>query len=88
MLAAYTHSKVILSYTKEEYPAILASPENPQPQPLSDAHETTSPDYQAPLSTFLAYLVFWQDLLEHCTSIDIKHTLLDHFRILFLQQLL
>ena len=55
---------------------------------VSGAAETTSPEYQTHLATFLASLVFWQDLLEHCTSIDIKHTLLDHFQFLFLQQLL
>ena len=39
-------------------------------------------------STFLSDLTFWQDILEHCQSEDVKQTLLDHFQILFLQQLL
>ena len=53
-----------------------------------DAEDTTSPEYQSHLATFLSSLVFWQDLLEHCTSDDVKQTLLDHFQYLFLQQLL
>ena len=32
--------------------------------------------------------MFWQDILEHCTSTEVKQTLLDHFKYLFLQQLL
>lgn len=45
-------------------------------------------DFQNHLLTFLSYLTFWQDVLEHCRSTDVRHTLIDHFQILFLQQLL
>jgi hypothetical protein len=45
-------------------------------------------DFQNHLVTFLSYLTFWQDVLEHCRSTDVRHTLIDHFQILFLQQLL
>jgi hypothetical protein len=45
-------------------------------------------DFQNHLVTFLSYLTFWQDVLEHCRSSDVRHTLIDHFQILFLQQLL
>jgi hypothetical protein len=40
------------------------------------------------MDAFLAYLMFWQDTFEHCKSIEVKDTLLDHFQVLFLQQLL
>ena len=80
--------KLILSFTKDNIPAILSFSDTPQPKTPSDAEKTTSPDFQAHLATFLSYLVFWQDILEHCGSEDIKRSLLDHFRFLFLQQLL
>ncbi|MCJ1350909.1 MAG: hypothetical protein MMC33_000891 [Icmadophila ericetorum] len=78
--------KLILSYQEDENPTILAFSKSPSALP--DAEETTSSTYQAHLATFLSYLVFWQDLFDHCTSQDIKQTLLDHFHYLFLQQLL
>ena len=80
--------KLILSFTKDTIPAILSFSDTPRPKTPSDAEKTTSPDFQAHLATFLSYLVFWQDILEHCGSDDIKRSLLDHFRFLFLQQLL
>ena len=71
-----------------EEPAILTFSDRLQVEPPPDAEATTSVEYQAHLSTFLASLVFWQDLLEHCTSAEVTQTLLDHFKYLFLQQLL
>lgn len=38
--------------------------------------------------SFLSYLAFWQDTLNHCSSSEVADTLLDHFQILFVQQLL
>ena len=66
----------------------MAYSESIQARASFDGEDTTSPNYQGHLSTFLAYLVFWQDILEHCTSAEVKQTLLDHFKFLFLQQLL
>ncbi|KAL9590080.1 MAG: hypothetical protein Q9203_001102 [Teloschistes exilis] len=43
---------------------------------------------QTNLGTFISYLIFWQDILERCSSPDIKATLLDHFDFLFLRPLL
>jgi Retinoic acid induced 16-like protein len=40
------------------------------------------------MQTFLSHLKFWQDVLEHCKSQDVNETLLDHFQVLFLEQLL
>ena len=59
-----------------------------RPRTPVDAEKTTSPQFKAHLATFLSYLVFWQDVLEHCSSSDVKRSLLDHFKFLFLQQLL
>jgi hypothetical protein len=57
-------------------------------QPNAQAESFFGEDFQNHLVTFLSYLTFWQDVLEHCRSTDVRHTLIDHFQILFLQQLL
>lgn len=80
--------KLVLSFGEDSVPAIVSFSEAPRPRTPSDAEKTTSPEFQAHLSTFSSYLVFWQDVLEHCSSEDIKQSLLDHFKFLFLQQLL
>ena len=77
-----------MSYIEEETPLILTFSDRLRVEAPADAEKTTSIDFQSHLATFLASLVFWQDLLEHCASVDVKQTLLDHFRYLFLQQLL
>lgn len=53
-----------------------------------EADSVSSPQFNVPMNTFMSYLAFWQDLLEYCKSIDVRQTLLDHFQVLFLQQLL
>ena len=80
--------KLVLSFNKDTIPAILSFSDTPRPKTPSDAETTTSLDFQTHLATFLSYLVFWQDVLEHCGSEDIKCSLLDHFKFLFLEQLL
>lgn len=40
------------------------------------------------VNAFLSYLAFWQDTLNHCSSAEVADTLLDHFQVLFVQQLL
>jgi hypothetical protein len=64
---------------------------------LSDYKELKAPEeaeglytenLQGHLATFLSYLTFWQDVLEHCRSVDVRQTLLDHLQVLFLHQLL
>jgi len=47
-----------------------------------------SKSHKSHMSTFLSDLSFWQDILEHCTSMTIRETLLDHFQVLFLRQVL
>lgn len=88
VLTAEQLRKIVLSFAKNFVPAIVAFSEVPHSPPAYDAVETSSPEFQAHLGTFLSYFMFWQDVLEHCTSDDVKQGLLDHFQILFLQQLL
>jgi hypothetical protein len=57
-------------------------------QSNAQAESFFSDDFQSHIATFLSYLTFWQDVLEHCRSVDVRHTLIDHFQVLFLQQLL
>ena len=83
-----SHRKLALKYREGEAPSILIFSERLGADVPADVESTISAEYQAHLGTFLASLVFWQDLLEHCTSDNVKQTLLDHFRYLFLQQLL
>ena len=45
-------------------------------------------DGQHDVKAFLSYLAFWQDTLNHCKSAEVSDTLLDHFQVLFVQQLL
>ena len=56
--------------------------------PASGAESSDSSEFRTHLETFLSYLIFWQDVLEHCRSTEVQQTLLDHFQVLFLQQLL
>ncbi|KAI5306249.1 hypothetical protein KEM55_008669, partial [Ascosphaera atra] len=46
------------------------------------------PQLGSDMDAFLCYLLFWQDTIEHCKSAEVNKTLLDHFQVLFLQQLL
>lgn len=43
---------------------------------------------QQDVKAFFSYLAFWQDTLNHCKSVEVGDTLLDHFQVLFVQQLL
>lgn len=79
---------LVLSFTEDSIPAIVAFSEVSRPRPASGVDETGSLEFQVLLGTFLSYLMFWQDVLEYCASNDIKQSLLDHFQFLFLQQLL
>ncbi|OJJ47307.1 hypothetical protein ASPZODRAFT_132298 [Penicilliopsis zonata CBS 506.65] len=57
---------------------------------LSDQQQDVSlhPRLGRAMDSFLSYLLFWQDTIDHCKSLEVNGTLLDHFQILFLQQLL
>ncbi|EME84404.1 uncharacterized protein MYCFIDRAFT_152627 [Pseudocercospora fijiensis CIRAD86] len=71
-----------------ELPAVLAMSDYSTTHPRATAESSFSQRHTSHMTTFLSYLAFWQDLLDHCRSADVKQTLLDHFQILFLQQLL
>ena len=58
------------------------------PSHLDEYERTDSPAFIDSLDSFLRYLGFWQDVLEHCPSIRIRSSLLDTFKSLFLSQLL
>ncbi|KAJ5585593.1 uncharacterized protein N7459_005393 [Penicillium hispanicum] len=58
---------------------------------LSDhAKEETAlkPALGEAMDAFMSYLLFWQDTIDHCKSAEVNDTLLDHFQVLFLEQLL
>ncbi|TGZ85225.1 hypothetical protein EX30DRAFT_314191 [Ascodesmis nigricans] len=80
--------KLVMTYPTEEPPTILTVSDFSAKPPSFDAVSSSSPEFQTHLETFLSYLVFWQDVLEHCHSDEVKQTLLAHFQVLFLQQLL
>lgn len=69
-------------------PAVLAMSEYSTTHSRATAESAFSEKHKSHMATFLSYLAFWQDVLDHCRSPDVKQTLLDHFQILFLQQLL
>jgi len=70
---------------REELPPILALSEY-----VSDPDETATliQNFRHDTNAFLSFLLFWQDTLNHCQSAEVKDNLLDHFQVLFLQQLL
>jgi retinoic acid induced 16-like protein/uncharacterized protein DUF5917 len=80
--------KLSIIHPKSELPVILQLSDYSELQAPPEAESLFSDYLQTHLETFLSYLTFWQDVLEHCNSIEVKQTLLDHFQILFLQQLL
>ena len=82
------YRNLVFTYPKDLVPPIIAFSETSSPQVAFGIEEIASIDNQSSLGAFLDYLMFWQDVLEHCDSADIKHTLLEHFELLFLQQLL
>lgn len=86
----YTHDtdplasrrKLSFSVSEGVVPHIVALSDH---APLETA---VQPQLGAHMDSFLSYLLFWQDTVEHCPSAEVNDTLLDHFQILFLQQLL
>jgi hypothetical protein len=58
------------------------------PSHLDEYERTDSPAFIDSLDSFLRYLGFWKDVLDHCPSTRIRASLLDTFKSLFLSQLL
>lgn len=79
---AHPHSLSFADTEEEKIPHIIA---------LSDhAKQETAlpPSLGITMDSFMSYLLFWQDTIDHCKSAEVNGTLLDHFQVLFLEQLL
>ncbi|KAL1626331.1 hypothetical protein SLS56_006915 [Neofusicoccum ribis] len=81
--------KLSIIHPKDDLPIILQLSDYPEiDKSINEAENVFSEDFKIHMETFLSYLAFWQDVLEHCRSRDVRQTLIDHFQVLFLQQLL
>ncbi|KAK6517885.1 hypothetical protein TWF506_005063 [Arthrobotrys conoides] len=79
--------KLVIAYSEEDIPPALRFSDYRQDGSFG-AVRSDSIEFRTHLDTFLSYMAFWQDVLEHCHSNEVRQTLLDHFRVLFIQQLL
>ncbi|KAL1898275.1 hypothetical protein Sste5346_003683 [Sporothrix stenoceras] len=80
--------KLVIDHPANNLPPILALSDYEHPRPAFEAVSSCSSDFQVQLDTFLSHLLFWQDVLNHCRSVEVRSTLLEHFQVIFLQQLL
>ncbi|KAI0459910.1 Retinoic acid induced 16-like protein-domain-containing protein [Xylaria acuta] len=80
--------KLVIDHPPQGLPPILAFSDYEHPTTTFEIVSSCSSDYQLHMDTFLSHLLFWQDVLNHCRSVEVKSTLLEHFQIIFLQQLL
>lgn len=80
--------KLVIDHPPQGLPPALAFSDYQHPASTFEIVSSCSPDYQLHMDTFLSHLLFWQDVLNHCRSVEVKSTLLEHFQIIFLQQLL
>jgi hypothetical protein len=80
--------KLVIDHPRDELPPILALSDYEHPVTTHEIISSASSDFQGHMETFLSHLVFWQDVLNHCKSVEVKQTLLEHFQVIFLQQLL
>lgn len=80
--------KLVIDHLPHDLPPILALSDYEHPTSNYEIVSSCSPEFQSHLETFLSHLLFWQDVLNHCRSADVKSTLLEHFQVIFLQQLL
>ncbi|KAK2748678.1 hypothetical protein FQN55_004231 [Onygenales sp. PD_40] len=81
-LYSQLNRKLLFARSDDNIPHIVALSDH------SDIDTATRPKLGAPMDAFLSYLLFWQDTVDHCKSAEVNDTLLDHFQVLFLQQLL
>ncbi|KAI0168181.1 Retinoic acid induced 16-like protein-domain-containing protein [Pestalotiopsis sp. NC0098] len=80
--------KLVIDHPPQDLPPVLALSDYQHPSSTFEIVSSCSPDFKLHLDTFLAHLLFWQDVLNHCRSTEVKSTLLEHFQVIFLQQLL
>lgn len=80
--------KLVIDHPANELPPVLAFSDYQHPKTSYEVTSSCSFEFQTHLDTFLSHLLFWQDVLNHCRSVEVKSTLLEHFQVIFLQQLL
>ncbi|KHN97247.1 Retinoic acid induced 16-like protein [Metarhizium album ARSEF 1941] len=80
--------KLVIDHLPHDLPPTLALSDYEHPTSNYEIISSCSPEFQSHLETFLSHLLFWQDVLNHCRSVEVKSTLLEHFQVIFLQQLL
>ena len=80
--------KLVIDHPSSDLPPVLALSDYQHPKSQYEVVTSCSPEFQSHLDTFLSHLLFWQDVLNHCRSVEVKSTLLEHFQVIFLQQLL
>ncbi|THV43975.1 hypothetical protein BGAL_0783g00010 [Botrytis galanthina] len=80
--------KLVIDHPPDALPPVLALSDYRHPLTTHEIVSSVDEDYQSHMETFLSHLVFWQDVLNHCKSMEVKQTLLEHFQVIFLQQLL
>ncbi|KAI0123482.1 Retinoic acid induced 16-like protein-domain-containing protein [Xylariales sp. AK1849] len=80
--------KLVIDHPPQDLPPVLAYSDYQHPESTFEIISSCSPDFKLHLETFLSHLLFWQDVLNHCRSTEVKSTLLEHFQVIFLQQLL
>ncbi|KAJ4014020.1 hypothetical protein NW752_005738 [Fusarium irregulare] len=80
--------KLVVDHLPHNLPPILAFSDYEHPASNYEVISSCSPEFQSHLEVFLSHLLFWQDVLNHCRSVEVKSTLLEHFQVIFLQQLL
>ncbi|KAI2641374.1 Retinoic acid induced 16-like protein-domain-containing protein [Hypomontagnella submonticulosa] len=80
--------KLVIDHPPENLPPVLALSDYEHPTSTFEIVSSCNPDFQLHLETFLSHLLFWQDVLNHCRSVEVNSTLLEHFQVIFLQQLL
>jgi hypothetical protein len=80
--------KLVIDHPPNQLPPILALSDYQHPLTTHEITSSASSDFQGHMETFLSHLMFWQDVLNHCKSVEVKSTLLEHFQVIFLQQLL
>lgn len=75
-------SRSSISAVEGDVPYIVALSDH------ADLPIAMQPQSDESVSAFLTYLLFWQDAIDYCKSAVVNDTLLDHFQVLFLEQLL
>ncbi|TQW07268.1 retinoic acid induced 16-like protein [Cordyceps javanica] len=80
--------KLVIDHLPHDLPPILALSDYEHPTSNYEIVSSCAPEFRSHLETFLSHLLFWQDVLNHCRSVEVKSTLLEHFQVIFLQQLL